>query len=201
MTENKITLKKMSTKKMKNMAGYLRFIFILGAALEIIGILLCAGFEIALLIIGKFSDIVEASGEAIAVSGGEMTAAELDALKPVVMVFLLFEMVGLIINLLGTLKICGALKEVKVGSPYSEKCVEYLHSGAKYTVIGGIVGIIGSIILSIMAADLTFGGQSLSSTGISMNLSFVFQALLLYLMYYVAANGEEKTDPDEEEVL
>jgi len=175
---------------MRKTAGFLKACTTLVLVFEVLGAVILAGLEIFLAVAGSFSDLAAKTGEAITIQGGEMTPAEMDALKPILMAALGIALVSLVFTIIGTAKTRKALAECKEERPFSEECVTSIRSAARSELIGGIVGILGSIVLAIMARNLTVNGRSVANTSFSFNLSFLIEAAQTYLFYHVARYGQ-----------
>ncbi len=175
---------------MRKTAGFLKFVCTVSLVFEVlVGIILAICF-IALLLAGSFSELAAKAGDAITISGGTMTPAEMDALKPVIMIALGSSLVAVVLAILGTVKTKSALSEVKDERPFSDKCVESIKSAARIEVIGGIFGIVGALVFSVMASKLTVNGTPVGTTSASLNLTFIIQAVQKYMYFHVAKYGQ-----------
>ena len=174
---------------MKKTAGFLKACATFVVIIEILAAVIVAIAGVALLMAGSFSSLAERTGNAITVNGGTMTPAEMDALKPVVLLGVALALVTIVMALLGTLKVRKALNECKLERPFSTVCAESVKASARFEIIGGIVGIIGGVILATMASSLKVNGASMGSTSISFNLGFLFYAVEKYLLYHIAEYG------------
>lgn len=180
---------------MKKTAGILKVFWTIGIVLEILMIIVLGAVGAMVLSVGSFSQIAESSGGAITLStGGEISAAELDALKPLILVAILVALVGMIFGLLGSLTTRKAISEVKEERPFSQTSIDAIKRGGKLEIVGGIVGFISSLMLYFWAASLTIGGVSIGSTSFSYNFTFVLRAVELYMLYYVAVYGKSLED-------
>ncbi len=175
-------------KNMKKTAGILKFCCTLALVLEILMAVMVAFIEVALLMAGSFSELAAKSG-AITIDGGTMTPAEMDALKPFLLIALAFSLVALVLAIVGTVKTRTALGECKEERPFSEKCVNAVRASARLEIIGGIVGIVSSIVLSLMGSSLTVNGTHLGKSSTTLSLSFLFYAVEKYLLYHIAEYG------------
>ena len=173
---------------MKKTAGILKFCYTIVLALEILVTVIVAITEVALLFAGNLSDHMSGEG-GITVSGGTMTPAEVDALKPIVLIALAIAIVSLIFTILSTLNAKKALAECKEERPFSEKCVKALKASANLEIIGGVISIVSSIILAVMGSSLTVNGTSIGKSSTTLSLSFLFYALMKYMLYHVAEYG------------
>ena len=182
---------------MKKTAGFLKFCTTVVVVLEVLVTVVLAIVEGALLMAGSFSSLAAKSGSAITIKGGTMTPAELDALKPVVLIAIGIALVSAILALLGTLKTRTALGECKLERPFSAKCADNIKASARFEIIGGIVGIIGAIVLAFMSSSLTVNGVSVGGTMCTVNLAFLFYAVEKYLLYHIAEYGHSlETDQE-----
>ena len=174
---------------MRKTAGFLKmcctFVIVL---LVIVAVTLAAGFAVIALS-PSFSELAAKAGNAITIEGGNLTPAEMDALKPVILGVMGVALVGLVLFIMGTLKTRTALNECKEERPFSRKCAESLKASARLEIIAGLVGIAASLIMNFMAGRLTFGGTPAGSTTVTYSLSFVFYAAEKYLLYHVACYG------------
>ncbi|MBQ6477811.1 MAG: hypothetical protein IJI44_00430 [Erysipelotrichaceae bacterium] len=184
---------------MKKTAGILKFLSTLAMVLEVIGLLAVAAVVVTLLVAGNFSDLAAQSNSPITVNGGTMTPAEMDALKPIILIAMAFALASLVFTFIGTLKTRTALGECKEERPFSEKCVNAVKLSARMEIIGGLVGIVSSIVLALMASSLTVNGTSVGSTSTRLSLTFLFYALEKYLLYHIAKYGHSlETNPDKQ---
>ena len=175
---------------MRGTAGFLKLGATIALVFEVLGIALMAIAEVFLLMAGSFSELAKKSGNAITISGGTMSPAEMDKLKPVVLIGIAIGIVALIFALIGTLKTRTALSECQKERPFSEKCVKALLSSARIQIIGGIVGIAGTLVFTFLAKDLTVNGKTIGSQTTTLNLTFLVQAIQTYLFYHVAKYGQ-----------
>lgn len=175
---------------MRKTAGFLKVIYTIGLVLEIIAAVVCAGLEIFFLVIGNLSDLAEKAGGVITITGGNLTPAELDAFKPVMMAAIGIAILGLILAILGTVKTRKTLGEIKEERPFSDTAAKSIKAAANLGIAGGVIGVIGAIVLAVMAKDLTVNGTSVSSSTISLNLTFIIDAVQKYMFYYVAKYGQ-----------
>ncbi|MBQ9424856.1 MAG: hypothetical protein IJU42_02825 [Erysipelotrichaceae bacterium] len=181
---------------MKKTAGFLKFFTTVALVFEIASAVLLGVVVVALLMAGSFSALAEKGG-IITVSGGTMTPEEMDALKPIVLAALGLSLAALIMTIIGTQKTRTALGECKEERPFSEKCVKALKTSARMDIIGGIFGIVTAIALSLMASSVTVNGASVGKTSSNMSLTWLFYAVLKYLLYHIASYGHSlETDPE-----
>lgn len=181
---------------MKKTAGFLKFCYTIGLIFEILAAVLVAIVEVILLMAGSFSSLAEKTG-AITVSGGTLTPAEMDALKPIVLIAIACALAGVIMAIIGTLKTRTALSECKVERPFSQTCVDALKASARMDIIGGIFGIVTAIVLALMASSLTINGTSVGKSSTTMSLTWLFYAAMKYLLYHIAKYGHSlETDPE-----
>ena len=174
---------------MRRSAGFLKFLASVALFFEVVCTVILIAVEAILVMAGKFSELAEKSG-AITVSGGTMTPEEMDALKPVVLAVIAFGIIALLLAALGTLKTRQALEEIKSERPFSDKAIDSIRAAARLEVIGGIVGILGSIVLSTMASQLKINGASAGQSSMTFHLSFVILAAEKYMFYHVAKYGQ-----------
>lgn len=174
---------------MRKTAGFLRVWCSIALVFEVLACVILVGIEVFFAFIGNFSDIAAKTGEAITISGGTMTPAEMDALKPVIMGVIAAGIVAVVFAIIGTLKIRVALAECKEERPFSDKSVAALLSAARIQIIGGLVGIVGTVVLQIMASKLTVNGTPIGSSATSFSLTFLFNAVEIYLFYHIAKYG------------
>ena len=181
---------------MKKTAGILKFCYTVGLVLEVLVTVIIAITEVALLLSGNLSDHMSGEG-GITVSGGTLTPAELDSFKPVVLIALGFAIVSLVFTILSILKAKKALAECKEERPFSEKSVKAIKASANLEIIGGVISIISSIILAVMGSSLTVNGTPIGKSSTTLSLSFLFYALMKYMLYHVAEYGHSlETNPD-----
>lgn len=174
---------------MRKTAGFLKTCCTIVLALLVIATLVVAGVLVVVAMAGSFSELAAKMGNVITISGGSMTPAEMDALKPVILGVMAAAIIALILAILGTLKTRDALTECKEERPFSQKCADSLKAAARFEVIGGVAGIVCSVVLSFMASKLTVNGSPLSSGSTSFSLSFIFNAVMKYLAYHVVDYG------------
>ena len=175
---------------MRKTAGFLKVCYTIVLVFEVLAAILCAGLEVFLLAVGNLSDLAAKAGSAITISGGTMTPAEMDALKPVMVAAIGIAVVGIILAILGTIKTRKALGEIKEERPFSEEATKSIKAAANLGIAGGVVGIIGAVVFAVMAKNLTVNGSSVSSTTLSMNLTFIIDAVEKYMFYHIAKYGQ-----------
>lgn len=184
---------------MKRTAGILKAFATIAMILVIVMLVILVIAEAALLIAGPFSSLAEKTGSAITIEGGTMTPAELDALKPIIMIAVAAGIAALIFTIMGIQKTRKALAECKEERPFSAVCVKAVRDSARLEIIGGIVGIIASIILSLMVKSLTVNGTPVGRSSASLNLTFLVYAIQKYLLFHVAEYGHSlETDPQKQ---
>lgn len=174
---------------MRKTAGFLKFGCTLIVVLEVFVAIVFAILLGALLFVGSFSELAAKTGNAITVDGGTMTPAEMDALKPVILVAIAIGLAAIIFALLGTLKTRTVLGECKAERPFSQKSVDSLKASARLEIIGGLIGIIGSFVMYAMASNLKVNGVTVGRSMASTNLTFLIYAVEKYLLYHVAEYG------------
>lgn len=181
---------------MKKTAGFLKFCCTFAMVFMVIAAMALTAGLVIIALAGSFSELAEQAGQAITISGGDMTPAEMDALKPIILGVLAASLIGVILSILGALKTRTALTECKEERPFSQVCVDSFKSAARYEVIAGIVGIASSLVLSFMASSLTVAGTKIGGSGATFSLSFVVYAVMKYLAYHVANYGHSlERDP------
>ena len=176
---------------MKKTAGFLKFCCTFAMVFLVFGIVILAltgGFLIA---VGSLSELAGKAGKAITIDAGTLTPAELDALKPVVLIALCFALVSVVLALIGTINTRKALKECQKETPFSDISVNSLLTSARMEIIAGVIGIIGGFVVSFMASKLTVNGSPIGSSMSTINLSFVFYAVMKYLLYHIAEYGRK----------
>jgi hypothetical protein len=181
---------------MRKTAGFLKACCTIVLVLLVIAAMVVTGVLVMVAMAGSFSELASKTGNVITISGGSMTPAEMDALKPVMLGVMAAALVALVLAILGTLKTRDALTECKEERPFSRKCADSLKSAARFEVLGGVAGIICTVVLSFMAANLTVNGSPISSGSTTFSLSFVFNAVMKYLAYHVVNYGHSlERDP------
>ena len=173
---------------MKKTAGILKFCCTVVLVLEILITVILVLALGAILLAGNFSDLAAKTG-AITINGGTMTPAEMDTLKPIVLIALASGLVALVFTIMGTVKTRTALGECKEERPFSEKCVNAIKASARLEIVGGIVGIVSSIVLAVMGSSLTVNGTPVGRSSTTLSLTFLFYALEKYLLFHVAKYG------------
>ena len=174
---------------MKKTAGFLKFACSLTMFFEVIvGIFVAFVFGVILLI-KDFSQFSDKTGGAITVSGEALTPEQLAALKPNLLVAFGFALAAIVFAFLGTSKFRKALTECKKETPFSDASVQAIKASARYEVIGGIVGIIGALVSSVMGSGIQINGNSLVSSMNTIHLSFLVYACEKYLLYHIARYG------------
>ena len=173
---------------MKKTAGFLKFLCTLGLIFEVIAIAFLALALGALIVVGSFSELAAKAQEAISISGN-LTPAEMDALKPFIIVALATALISVVFAFLGTKKEKAYYTECTKEHPFSEKSVDSLMACARLELIGGIVGVIGSVVLFVMGQNLKINGASVGNTSLSLNLTFLIYAVQKYFHYHVADYG------------
>ncbi len=182
---------------MRKTAGILKFCCTLALVLEVLAAIFVAVGLIALAMAGSFSSLAAKTDSPITITGGTLTPEEMDALKPFVMIALASAVLGLLFTIIGTMKTRTALGECKQERPFSEKCVKAIKASARMEIIGGLAGIASSVILMLLASSLTVNGISAGKSSGSMSLTFLFYAVLKYLLYHIANYGHTlETDPN-----
>lgn len=181
---------------MKRTAGILKVIFTILWVLEMVAAILIAGVAILMILAGSFSDLAAKTGNAVTITSGA-SPAELDAAKPLVVGALFLSVVTLVFAIIGTAKTRKVLSECKEERPFSRVSVDSLKTSARMEVIGGVVGVVGAIVLSLMASGLVINGSPVAKSSTTVNLSFLIYAVMKYLLYHVAEYGhslENKQD-------
>ncbi len=174
---------------MRKTAGFLKVCETIMLVLEILVAVILAVTEVLLLVMGSFSAIAAKAGSAITISGGNLTPAELDSIKPFIMIAICFALVSVVLAIIGTIKTRKALDECREERPFSDESVSNILSAARIEIIGGIFGIISSLVLTFMAAGITINGTSVANSSTSLNLTFIFHAVEKYLLYHIADYG------------
>jgi len=174
---------------MRKTAGFLKFGCTLAVILIAFVAIVLAFLLGTLLFIGSFSELAAKTGNAITVNGGSMTPAEMDALKPVVIIGIGIALAAAVFALLGTMKLRTVLGECKEERPFSQKSVNSLRSSARLEILGGLIGIIGSIVMYVMASNLKVNGVTVGRSMMTFNLSFLIYAVGKYLLYHIAEYG------------
>ncbi len=176
---------------MRKTAGFLKVICIIAIVFEVIAIVCVAVALAAVAFVGDFSAIAEKTGGAITISstGTTLTPAEMDALKPVILVALGIALLTLIFAFLGTKKEKNVLAECQAERPFSAKSVSDLKGAARLELIGGFVGVAGAVVMMFMGKNLQVNGTSVGNSSLSLNLSFLIYAVQKYLLYHVAEYG------------
>ncbi len=181
---------------MKKTAGILKFCCTLALVLEVLIAVIVAVGVVALLMAGSFSNLAAKTDSPITISSETMTPAEMDALKPIVMIALALALLSLLLTIVGTMKTRTVLSECKQERPFSEKCVKALKTSARMEIVGGLVSIAGSVIMMLAASSLTVNGTPVGRSSSTVSLTFLFYALLKYLFYHIAEYGHTlETDP------
>lgn len=176
---------------MRRTAGFLKFASTVVIIFEVLAALAFGGAGIALLFMGSFSNIANSTGISITISGTSMSLAEMDAKKTIILVAFGIAFLALVLTIIGTVKTRKAYSECKEERPFSDECVNSLLSAARLEIIGGLVGIIGSLIISFATGNLAVNGANIGSTISSLNLTFIFYAVQKYLFYHVANYGRK----------
>lgn len=174
---------------MRKTAGFLKVCCTIVMVFMVIAAMALTAGLVVIALSASFSELAAQSGNAITISGGEMTPAEMDALKPVILGVLAAGLIGVILSILGALKTRAALTECKEERPFSQKCIDSFKSAARYEVIAGLVGIASSLVMSFMASNLTVAGTKLGGSTTTFSLTFVLYAVMKYLAYHVASYG------------
>lgn len=181
---------------MRKTAGFLKICCTIALVFLVIGAMAVTAGLVVIAVAGSFSELAAKAGNAITISGGNLTPAEMDALKPVILGIMAAALIAVILAILGTLRTRDALNECKEERPFSQKCADSLKSAARYEVLGGVVGIVSAIIMSFMTANLTVNGTSLGSSSTTFSLTFVLYAVMKYLAYHVVNYGHSlERDP------
>ncbi len=174
---------------MKKTAGILKFLSSIVLFVEALGGILVAFAAAAILFIKDYSKFTDKTGSIIQVQGQTLTPEQIATLKPVILVALAFALATIVFAFLGTSKFRKALKECRNETPFSSTSVKAIKASARYEVIGGIVGIIGSIVLSLLGSGIQLNGTSLVSSMNTFHLSFLIYALEKYLLFHIAEYG------------
>jgi hypothetical protein len=183
---------------MKKIAGILKICCTFVLIVEIIALAMVAFTAGALALAGSFSGLAAKEGSPFTISVENMTPAEMDEMKPVVLIALALVIVSLVLVVIGTLKTRTALNECRKERPFSEKCMNAVKISARMEVISGLFGIVSSLFLGMAASSLKINGSSIGGTSSSTaSLTFVIYALQKYLLYHIARYGHSlETDPE-----
>lgn len=174
---------------MRKTAGFLRGCCTFAIVLAGFGTVMMAIGFVAIAFAGSFSELAAKADSAITISGGTMTPAEMDALKPVILGALGASLASMVLTIFGAVKTRDALTECREERPFSQKCADSLKTSARIEIIAGLVGIAVAAVLSFMAANLTVNGAKLGGSGGTFSLSFIFYAVLKYLFYHIVSYG------------
>ena len=174
---------------MKRTAGFLKFLCTFTLVFEAIAAVSMLIAACALLFMGNFSELTNVPGNMITVDSTNLTPEQLDAMKPVMLVTVVFFLASILLALYGTLKTRTALDECKNERPFSQLCVDSLKTSARMEIISGIVGILASIVISVVSAPIRVNGASVGSSMGTLNLTWLLYAVEKYLLYHVAEYG------------
>jgi hypothetical protein len=175
---------------MRGLAKFLGFLYavlywllvIVTVLVAIGGVLLVAGFDV--------SRITDAVGQSVTIPElGTYTAAQLAQLRMPILVALICLIIIMVLSLRSIRMVRRALKQTGMGYPFSMITVKSLRMAGILILINGIIGIITPFILSFLftsALDMSLSNLSLSST---VNLAFIFNALVMFLLSAVAKYG------------
>lgn len=174
---------------MRKTAGILKGCCTFAIVIACLALVLLVIAEAALLMAGSFSSLAEKAGNALVINGGTLTPEELDAFKPILLIVLGLGIVTIVLAILGAIKTRTALNECKEERPFSQKSVDAIKNSARLQILGGIIGIVGTILIAVMASGLTINGRPVASSSGSFNLSFLFYAIEKYLLFHIAEYG------------
>lgn len=175
---------------MRGLAKFLGFLYavfywlflVCTVLVAIVGAILIAGFDI--------SRITDAIGQSVTIPEvGTYTAEQIVRLRMPLLVALICVIIIMILTLRSVRMIRRALKQTGMGYPFSMITVKSLRMAGILILINGIIGIITPFLLSFLfssALEMDLSDLSLSST---VNLAFIFNALLLFLLSAVAKYG------------
>ena len=179
---------------MKKTAGFLKFFATLAIILLVLALVACVLGEGVLLTSGDLSSLQGSVEGFITINSTEeipFTVAQLNELKPALLFAVAFAAIILLLSLLSMIKIRKVLGECKEETPFSEVSCRNLKGAARLEIIAGIIGIIATIVSTfLLRLDVTINGKTLTDTTINLNLSFIFTAVFLYLLYHVAQYGK-----------
>ena len=174
---------------MKKTAGILKFLCSIALFFEGVAGVIVAFAVGALLFMGDFSHISLTTNQAIEIQGDSLTPEQMNALKPVILVAALIAMASIVFAFLGTSKFRKALGECKKETPFTTTSINAIKASARYEIIGGLVGIIGSIVLYVMGQGIKVNGTSVASSMNTIHLTFLIYAAEKYLLYHIAQYG------------
>lgn len=174
---------------MRKTAGFLHVLTTIGVILFIVALAVIALAEGFMFAAGDLSGLAQA-GITVDAGGAALTAQDLASMKPLLMSIIAFAFVLVLIGLLTLLKVRKVLAECKESRPFSEVCCKSLKGAARLEILGGIIGILGTIAIFILGVNFSLNGTPIGDTTITLNLSFIVTAVLLYLLYHVAEYGK-----------
>ena len=175
---------------MKRTAGFLKILATIAVVLEVIALVVLLMVVAALVVSGNLTGLPQ---NAISVSyqSTNLTPEQIKELLPIILFALFLGLVCVVFALLGTINMRKALDECRNETPFSDRSVNALKTSARMEIIGGLLGIVGGIIISLMASSLKINGNSAGNTMTSVNLSFLVYACGKYLLYHIAEYGRE----------
>jgi len=175
---------------MRRTAGFLKILATIAVVLEVIALVVLLMVVAALVVSGNLTGLPQ---NAISVSyqGTNLTPEQIKELLPIILLALFLGLVCVVFALLGTINMRKALDECRNETPFSDRSVNALKTSARMEIIGGLLGIVGGIVISLMASSLKINGNSAGNTMTSVNLSFLVYACGKYLLYHIAEYGRE----------
>ena len=176
---------------MKRTAGILKVLATITVFFEVICLVMMGMAEGALAISPKFSELAANGSGAVTVEAENLTPEQMDQLKPIILIILGIAIATVVLTLLGTIKTRTALDECKHERPFSDKSVEALRSSARLEIIGGIVGSLAGIVMSLVSSTLKVNGATVGTSMSSLNLTFLVYACFKYLLYHIADYGRQ----------
>ena len=172
---------------MKGNALFLRILMILKFIAELIGVLAVGFVAVVLLAVGDFSKI-----PGLSVEGLNMTPEMLEKFRMPVAIIMGIGAVSLLLAMLSTLKVSKALKECGKRRPFSEESASALKSAGILELLSGIVSIGATVVATIYFKDLAeVNTATTASSGATVNLVFLANAAILFLLASVAKYGND----------
>ena len=176
---------------MKRTAGFLKILATIAVVLEVIALVVLLMVVAALVISGSLSGLSQSAALSVSYHGTNLTPEQIKELLPIILFALFLGLVCVVFALLGTINMRKALDECRNETPFSDRSVNSLKTSARMEIIGGLLGIVGGIVISLMASSLKINGNSAGNTMTSVNLSFLVYACGKYLLYHIAEYGRE----------
>ena len=176
---------------MKINAVFLRILMILKFVAELIGLIVTAGLAVTLLVVGDLTLLPAGTLEPFIVEGIEVTPAVIERFRMPFVIIMAIAAGALILAMISTLKVSKALKECAKGRPFSEESASALKAAGIMELLSGLVSVGGTVFAAMAFQKLDIHPVATAGSGATVNLVFLANAALMFMLSGVARYGNE----------